>query len=253
MPCCEFVSDDDLPRGGKITTDTENGGDGATASDTVETSVQVPLEGAVSIGEKNITQPNPTGFLLRGQQVNIGAPGGTALQPIVIIFWLDQTLLTGISPSTMQVFKNGALAPNCTGAAGTASPDPCVAKRTVLTGDASHAGDLEIIVHTSDASSWNFGISSSLSTLIGDVNCDGEIDPVDAAVLLQFVAGIINSLPCPQNADVNENGATNATDASLILQFVAGIIDSLPPGAGGQAVWPSASGFADWLAGLWRE
>ncbi|MDZ4278960.1 MAG: dockerin type I domain-containing protein, partial [Dehalococcoidia bacterium] len=65
--------------------------------------------------------------------------------------------------------------------------------------------------------------------LIGDVNCDGLINAIDAALILQLGAGIIDELPCPQNADTNEDGMINAVDAALILQFVAGIIDSLPP------------------------
>jgi len=215
-------------------------------NDTVETSVQISREGAVSIGEKNVTQPNPTGFNLLGQQVNIVAPPGTTQQPIVITFWLDATLLTGVSPSSVQVFKGGTLVPNCSNSSGTAAPDPCVAKRNVLTG--GQAGDLQITVLTSHASSWNFGVPSTVGTHIGDVNCDGVVNPIDAAVLLQFVAGIINALPCPQNADTNANGASNATDAELILQFSAGIIHSLPPGAAGAAsVWPDMTGWWRWL------
>jgi hypothetical protein len=238
---------DDAPRGSKVTTDSENGGDGAAATDTVETSVQIPAEGSVGIVEKLVTQPDPTGFHLIGQQVNISAPGGSAQQPIVITFWLDSSLLTGISPTRVQVFKGGALVPNCTGPSGKASPDPCVVKRNVLTGGQS--GDLQITVLTSDASAWNFGVPSTVGTLIGDVNCDREINPIDAAFLLQFVAAIINSIPCPQNADTNENGAANATDAALILQFDAGIINSLPPGLAGSSVWPSLAGMWSWLAG----
>ncbi len=245
-PCCESVSDPDVPRGGKVTTDSENGGDGASGSDQVETSVQVPAEGAVSIVEKLVIQPEPTGFHLIGQQVNISAPGGTAQQPIVITFWLDSSLLTGISPSSVQVFKAGALVPNCTGPSGKALPDPCVVKRNVLTG--AQAGDLQITVLTSDASPWNFGIPVDGGILIGDINCDGVINPIDAQILLQFIVGMINSLPCPQNADVNQNGATNATDAQLILQYAAGLIDSLPPGAAGAEVWPDLSGMWRWFA-----
>ncbi len=65
--------------------------------------------------------------------------------------------------------------------------------------------------------------------LIGDVNCDGEINAIDAAFILQFIAGLIDELPCPENADVNEDGATNTIDAALILQFSAGLLGMLPP------------------------
>lgn len=69
----------------------------------------------------------------------------------------------------------------------------------------------------------------------GDVNCDQQANPVDAALILQLDAGLIQQLVCPQNADVNGNGHTDAVDASLVLQFVAGLIDHL----GGPASTPT--------------
>lgn len=64
---------------------------------------------------------------------------------------------------------------------------------------------------------------------IGDVNCDGEVDAIDAALILQLNAGLIGTLPCEMKADVSGDGAVNPIDAALILQFVAGLIDTLPP------------------------
>ncbi len=65
--------------------------------------------------------------------------------------------------------------------------------------------------------------------LPGDVNCDGVTDSVDAALVLQFSADLIDSLAGRSAGDVNQNGSVDAVDAALILQFVAGVIDSLPP------------------------
>lgn len=64
---------------------------------------------------------------------------------------------------------------------------------------------------------------------LGDVDCDGVVNSIDAALVLQLVAGLIGSLPCPDAADVNEDGLINSIDAALILQYVAGLIPSLPP------------------------
>ncbi len=62
--------------------------------------------------------------------------------------------------------------------------------------------------------------------LLGDVNGDGTVDAIDAALVLQFVAAFFDSI---SNGDVNEDGTTNSIDAALILQFTAALITSLPP------------------------
>ncbi len=63
----------------------------------------------------------------------------------------------------------------------------------------------------------------------GDVDCNGRVDAIDAALELQFGAGLISRLACQQNADVNGDGRINSIDAALILQFVAGLLRNLPP------------------------
>jgi len=64
---------------------------------------------------------------------------------------------------------------------------------------------------------------------VGDANCDGRVDAVDAAVVLQFSAGLAHSLPCQAAADVNLSGIIDSIDALVILQYVAGLIHNLPP------------------------
>ena len=65
--------------------------------------------------------------------------------------------------------------------------------------------------------------------LSGDADCSGTVNSIDAALVLQSVAGLFGSLPCQQNADVNGDGAVNSIDSALILQFTAGLLPSLPP------------------------
>lgn len=62
----------------------------------------------------------------------------------------------------------------------------------------------------------------------GDVSCDGRVNSVDAALILQFDAGLIESLPCFPAGDLNGDFSVNSVDAALILQIDAGLI-SLPP------------------------
>jgi hypothetical protein len=55
------------------------------------------------------------------------------------------------------------------------------------------------------------------------------VNAIDAALVLQLVAGIIDELPCGGNPDANGDGTTTAVDAALILQYGAGLIGHLPP------------------------
>ena len=64
--------------------------------------------------------------------------------------------------------------------------------------------------------------------LAGDANCDESVTSVDSLVILQLVAGLLNSLSCEDNGDVNGDAVTNAVDSALILQWVAGLIPELP-------------------------
>ncbi|MCH8950014.1 MAG: hypothetical protein IIB87_06515, partial [Chloroflexi bacterium] len=61
----------------------------------------------------------------------------------------------------------------------------------------------------------------------GDASCDGTVDAIDAALILQFDARLIVALSCEQNADTNRDGRVDAVDAALILQFIAGILPAL--------------------------
>ena len=66
------------------------------------------------------------------------------------------------------------------------------------------------------------------ATGTGDANCDGETNPVDALIILQYHAGLSATLPCLGSADVNLDTRVNSIDVLLVLQFAAGLIPRLP-------------------------
>ena len=57
----------------------------------------------------------------------------------------------------------------------------------------------------------------------GDVNCDRIVTAIDATLVLQFNAALLQSLPCEAGADVNSDGRLDANDAVLILWIVSGL------------------------------
>jgi len=121
----------------------------------VEVSVTSPSGGRVSIASGPVDWTAPNGFVFFGQQVTISAPAATAVDPLVIVFRLDASVIPeGQRHNTIEVFKNGLLVSPCTRHTGVAEPDPCVSGRKLL-----HDGTVQIEVLTSTASEWNFAIA----------------------------------------------------------------------------------------------
>ena len=63
---------------------------------------------------------------------------------------------------------------------------------------------------------------------LGDIDCSGFVDSIDASLLLQFNAGLLEQLTCDYKGDMTQNGRLDSRDALLILQFDAGLIERLP-------------------------
>lgn len=146
-----------LPPARTLTTDP---GTGPTVSAPVTVAVTVPAGGSVGIAVGGVTESAPTGFTFLGQQVVVSAPAATADVPLQLTFTLNGSLVGARDPATITVYRSeGAgqpvAVPDCNGTAGTASPDPCVADRSVF------GGDLQIIVLTSSASTWNLAVDAA--------------------------------------------------------------------------------------------
>ena len=58
----------------------------------------------------------------------------------------------------------------------------------------------------------------------GDINCDGRVTSVDAAIVLQYDAGLIGKGPCHVQGDASFDGIINSLDAAIILQREAGLL-----------------------------
>ncbi len=61
-------------------------------------------------------------------------------------------------------------------------------------------------------------------SLIGDADCSSSVSSIDAALVLQYDAGLLETLDCLAGADVNRDGTIDSIDAALILQDVAGLL-----------------------------
>ena len=62
--------------------------------------------------------------------------------------------------------------------------------------------------------------------------CDERVTSVDALFILQREAGLIPAVPCGWDADVDADGDIDSIDAALTLQFVAQLIAALPRAGG---------------------
>jgi hypothetical protein len=89
-------------------------------------------------------------------------------------------------------------------------------------------------LHTAIRSTTTDEIATYLTSVsvdsnpFGDLNCNFQANSVDAAIVLQLVAGLLSSAPCNDAGDVNLDLSVNAIDATLILQYTAGHIATLP-------------------------
>jgi MYXO-CTERM domain-containing protein len=169
----QFLTDsvsETVSAGQSVTTDDEN--DGATPQDPIETIVMSPNPGEVTIEEQPITESEPPGYEFLTQQIHITAPPATSADdPLVLTFLFDASRLPdGVDQTNVEIFRNGVLVPDCTGAVGTADPDPCVSSRVYVAAD----DDIEIVVLTTAASNWNIGIAQELS---GDDDAGAGPDP----------------------------------------------------------------------------
>ncbi len=129
--------------------------------DPLETTIDVPVGGSVTVNEFPAAGPAPAGFSLAGFAADITLNPDASIvpaDPAVFTFLLDTSALSG--PFT--VFKDGLALGSCS-ESGQAVPDPCVESQ-----GPSGVDDWEIVVNTTSASVWQFGIPiGPVCTIVG--------------------------------------------------------------------------------------
>ena len=150
----EAVTGEVFDTGGIVTTDLS--GSGATPSGPMQTAVSSPNAGTISIAESASVGSAPSGYSFLSLQATIAAPPAAPANPLVVVFRIDPSQIpAGTDVNSIVVLKDNVPVAACTGPVGQASPDPCVADRSVL-GD----GEVQITVRTSSASLWQFAVNT---------------------------------------------------------------------------------------------
>ena len=150
-PSPNTVAEYVLPAGGTVST-----GSATTASNPQSTTAVVPSSqngAATTLSEVNATSPQDAcgpGATCFGQisVITILAPPFPVADPLHFSFLLDSSELpkhfAAKSLKTLPMFHDGVSVPNCTGATGVASPDPCVSARKIIKPKHCKKGQFEV-------------------------------------------------------------------------------------------------------------
>jgi ABC-type transport system substrate-binding protein len=196
---CVRVADTSVPAGGSVSTGTE-----ATPAAPLQTAVTTPTGGSVSI-QQGVTTATTSGYSLLKQQLLITAPPASTTSPLQLTFTLDASVLNGADPQTVDVLRDGAPIPDCD-AGGTTTRDPCILSRSGSVGT-----DATIVVLTSHASTWNFGLFSATGYAAAVIDRIGH---------LGLASGTAQSLVAKLKAFRSDTGATACSDLTSLASAI---------------------------------
>ena len=77
-----------------------------------------------------------------------------------------------------------------------------------------------------DIGAFEFEVAPTVRS--GDVDCNQAVNSIDAALILQYGAGLLPTLNCGSAGDVNRDDSIDSIDAALVLQHSAGLLPELP-------------------------
>ncbi|HSP55279.1 MAG TPA: dockerin type I repeat-containing protein [Dehalococcoidia bacterium] len=105
----------------------------------------------------------------------------------------------------------------------------------LFAGDAGH----------SQSAVADFQAQGTSTDILGDANCSGAVDSIDALAVLRAGAGLGQPACLMPAGDTNCDGAANSVDALRILRFVASLTNPVPSGCVpvGSSMGPPVSSF----------
>ena len=69
---------------------------------------------------------------------------------------------------------------------------------------------------------FSLNINAQNNSLAGDVNCDSIVNSVDASLILQYITGILDSLPCEPSAQTIINFMSGSGGGGCDYNFPEG-------------------------------
>ncbi len=156
-------------------------GDGtATPDDPIQAGVVMPEGGEVTLTETDVTGTVEDGWQLLGSRIEATSTvPGTVAGPLELFFLLDASIIPdGEDETSLMVFRNGVLVPECAAVLDDPGDFPCVFSRSVL-----DSGNIKIVVLTLELSRWHVAVRLTAPPVgLGEIAAPVDAVPVDTPV-----------------------------------------------------------------------